>query len=188
MCGQRTTDCRVFSCQRVRWNRRRRSVCGSKLVKSSTHQPRPRRGGADTGGEYRDRTGDLLVANQALSQLSYRPSRPLTTAFPQRGPGHERPVSFTRTCQRTGPARVLSKLDRRARPTVEDARSIIEFADRRSPCGSRGAADSRKEVIQPQVLLQLPCYDFTPITDHTLGTSLPCGLAGLLLVQPAFVM
>ena len=27
----------------------------------------------------------------------------------------------------------------------------------------------RKEVIQPQVLLQLPCYDFTPITDHTLG-------------------
>jgi len=47
---------------------------------------------------------------------------------------------------------------------------------------------SRKEVIQPQVLLQLPCYDFTPITDHTLGTCLPCGLAGLLLVQPAFVM
>ena len=31
---------------------------------------------------------------------------------------------------------------------------------------------SRKEVIQPQVLLQLPCYDFTPITDHTLGTCL----------------
>ena len=31
---------------------------------------------------------------------------------------------------------------------------------------------SRKEVIQPQVLLQLPCYDFTPITDHTLGGAL----------------
>ena len=27
----------------------------------------------------------------------------------------------------------------------------------------------RKEVIQPQVLLRLPCYDFTPIMDHTLG-------------------
>ena len=26
--------------------------------------------GAEAGGEYRDRTGDLLVANQALSQLS----------------------------------------------------------------------------------------------------------------------
>ncbi len=47
---------------------------------------------------------------------------------------------------------------------------------------------SRKEVIQPQVLLQLPCYDFTPITNHTLGTCLPCGLARRLLVQPAFVM
>ena len=47
---------------------------------------------------------------------------------------------------------------------------------------------SRKEVIQPQVLLQLPCYDFTPITDHTLGACLPCGLARRLLVQPAFVM
>ena len=28
---------------------------------------------------------------------------------------------------------------------------------------------SRKEVIQPQVPLRLPCYDFTPITNHTLG-------------------
>ena len=27
---------------------------------------------------------------------------------------------------------------------------------------------SRKEVIQPQVLLRLPCYDFTPIMNHTL--------------------
>ncbi len=30
----------------------------------------------------------------------------------------------------------------------------------------------RKEVIQPQVPLQLPCYDFTPIIDHTLGAYL----------------
>jgi hypothetical protein len=34
----------------------------------------------------------------------------------------------------------------------------------------------RKEVIQPQVPLRLPCYDFTPITHHTLGAFLPCGL------------
>jgi hypothetical protein len=32
----------------------------------------------------------------------------------------------------------------------------------------------RKEVIQPQVPLRLPCYDFTPITDHTFGA---CALA-----------
>ena len=32
----------------------------------------------------------------------------------------------------------------------------------------RGSVTLRKEVIQPQVLLRLPCYDFTPITSHTL--------------------
>ena len=30
----------------------------------------------------------------------------------------------------------------------------------------------RKEVIQPQVPLRLPCYDFTPIINHTLGAYL----------------
>ena len=62
------------------------------------------------------------------------------------------------------------------------------FTRLRADALHRGFGDSRKEVIQPQVLLQLPCYDFTPITDHTLGMGLPCGLAPLLLVQPAFVM
>ena len=46
----------------------------------------------------------------------------------------------------------------------------------------------RKEVIQPQVPLRLPCYDFTPITGQTLGGSLPCGLGYRLLVPPAFVV
>ena len=46
----------------------------------------------------------------------------------------------------------------------------------------------RKEVIQPQVLLQLPCYDFTPIMSHTVDACLPCRLAQRLLVQPTFVM
>ena len=46
----------------------------------------------------------------------------------------------------------------------------------------------RKEVIQPQVPLRLPCYDFTPITNHTFGACLPCGLAQRLLVQLAFVV
>ena len=30
----------------------------------------------------------------------------------------------------------------------------------------------RKEVIQPHLPIRLPCYDFTPLTKHTLGTSL----------------
>ena len=32
--------------------------------------------------------------------------------------------------------------------------------------------DSRKEVIQPQVPLRLPCYDFTPVIGHTVVTAL----------------
>jgi hypothetical protein len=46
----------------------------------------------------------------------------------------------------------------------------------------------RKEVIQPQVLLRLPCYDFTPIINHTVSACLPCGLAQQFQVQPTFVM
>ena len=34
----------------------------------------------------------------------------------------------------------------------------------------------RKEVIQPHVPVGLPCYDFAPITDPTLGGLLPSGL------------
>ena len=64
------------------------------------------------------------------------------------------------------------------------------------PCGHGSGKNSapastfslRKEVIQPQVLLRLPCYDFTPIMNHTLGRCLPCGLARRLLVQSTFVM
>ena len=29
----------------------------------------------------------------------------------------------------------------------------------------------RKEVIQPHLPIRLPCYDFTPITGHTLDVS-----------------
>ena len=36
----------------------------------------------------------------------------------------------------------------------------------------------RKEVIHPHVPVRIPCYDFTPIANHTLGTS-------LLTVRPA---
>ena len=32
---------------------------------------------------------------------------------------------------------------------------------------------SRKEVIQPQVLLRLPCYDFTPVANSTVSGSPP---------------
>ena len=45
----------------------------------------------------------------------------------------------------------------------------------------------RKEVIQPQVLLRLPCYDLVPIIELTFGDFLPCGLDRRLRVLPTLV-
>ena len=45
-----------------------------------------------------------------------------------------------------------------------------------------------KEVIQPQVPLRLPCYDFTPITSPTVGAYLHCWLVRRLWVEPTFVV
>ena len=39
----------------------------------SHHRAQRLPGGKESGGASRDRTGDLLVANQTLSQLSYGP-------------------------------------------------------------------------------------------------------------------
>ena len=41
-----------------------------------------------------------------------------------------------------------------------------------------------KEVIQPHVLVRLPCYDFTPVISLTLDSSLPCGLGHRFRVLP----
>ena len=46
----------------------------------------------------------------------------------------------------------------------------------------------RKEVIQPHLPVRLPCYDFTPLTNHTFGASLPCGLGRRLRVQSTRVV
>ncbi len=37
----------------------------------------------------------------------------------------------------------------------------------------------RKEVIQPQVLLRLPCYDLVPVTDLAVGTTVSWRLRAL---------
>ena len=42
----------------------------------------------------------------------------------------------------------------------------------------------RKEVIQPQVPLRLPCYDFTPVAEPTVVGCLSCELAHQLRVDP----
>ena len=61
------------------------------------------------------------------------------------------------------------------------------FEKRRSILSSSKSAVSsilRKEVIQPQVPLRLPCYDFTPVAKPTVVAFLPCGLEQRLRVNP----
>src|SRR5436190_21272848 len=53
---------------------------------------------------------------------------------------------------------------------------------------NRAPVFPRKEVIQPQLPLRLPCYDFTPVTNPTFDGFLPCGLEHRLRVLPASVM
>ena len=71
----------------------------------------------------------------------------------------------------------------------EDAGSSVHVGlfESLRDCSLRESKLPRKEVIQPQVPLRLPCYDFTPITTRTLGSSIPCGLGHRLLVRAAFV-
>ena len=45
-----------------------------------------------------------------------------------------------------------------------------------SVLGEEGLLGSVKEVIQPQVPLRLPCYDFAPVTALAFGRLPPRGL------------
>jgi hypothetical protein len=69
-------------------------------------------------------------------------------------------------------------------PVVPTAKAIKGS----SACRSKSSGIPRKEVIQPQLPLRLPCYDFTPIIDPTFDGSLPCGLGHRLRVLPTFVV
>jgi hypothetical protein len=63
-----------------------------------------------------------------------------------------------------------NRFEERTEPPDREIRSEEPY----SPMASRAPFSFRKEVIQPQVLLRLPCYDFTPIMSHTLSA---CPLA-----------
>ena len=57
----------------------------------------------------------------------------------------------------------------------------------KTPSNPKSWSFLRKEVIQPQVPLRLPCYDLVPITEVTFDACIPCGFAQRLRVPPAFV-
>ena len=54
----------------------------------------------------------------------------------------------------------------------EEQRVCFDF-DISGKCLKFSGIVLRKEVIQPQVLLRLPCYDFTPVMNHTVVIVLP---------------
>jgi hypothetical protein len=63
-------------------------------------------------------------------------------------------------------------------------RKLFPMANRDSDHWALSADILRKEVIQPQVPLRLPCYDFTPVAKPTVVACLPYGLAQRLRVNP----
>jgi hypothetical protein len=80
--------------------------------------------------------------------------------------------------------------DRHCRLKDSSCRSTNSAGHRRAgqPPEYKSSGIPRKEVIQPQLPLRLPCYDFTPIINPTFDGSLPYGLGHRLRVLPTFVV
>ena len=165
------------------------------------------------GGADRDRTDDLRLAKPPLSQLSYSPDsrhrwrRASDVSEPSSMVGLDRfelsTPRLSSVCSNQLSYRPSEKGgEKEGRPDSKEPSGSLETEQRRvyeilrrpQDCRAKRREclsiprSLRKEVIQPQVLLQLPCYDFTPITDHTLSGCVPCGFAHRFLVQPTFVM
>ena len=87
--------------------------------------------------------------------------------------GVERPAKRENAARRRG----LSKLSSTNQP--RSTLFLGELVTGRSHHGRAAHRSTsapvfpRKEVIQPQLPLRLPCYDFTPVTNPTFGGCLP---------------
>ena len=102
--------------------------------------------------------------------------------------GAKSPAERENAARRRG----LSKLSSTNHVEVDVVLGELETGRRshRRPSSHRSKSSGipRKEVIQPQLPLRLPCYDFTPVTDPTFDGFLPCGLEHRLRVLPASVV
>ena len=101
--------------------------------------------------------------------------------------GHERPVLQNSTAYVVLDVEVDVVPGEPVSPTATGVNQYCHQGDRRLP-EYKSSGIPRKEVIQPQLPLRLPCYDFTPIIDPTFDGSLPCGLGHRLRVLPTFVV
>jgi hypothetical protein len=116
-----------------------------------------------------------MYAAMEFSRCARDASRP--TEKPARGP-----VSQNSTARNAEVNVVLGEPEDRTKLPKERHR------DSSGAYRSKSSDIPRKEVIQPQLPLRLPCYDFTPIIDPTFDGCLPCGLAHRLRVLPTFVV
>ena len=103
------------------------------------------------GGAKESRTPDLLRARQALYQLSYGPKMVGLIRLELMTP-----ALSTRCSNQLSYRPVFKHLTKEQ--LVVDSCQSDNFV---------------KEVIQPQVPLRLPCYDFTPVIGHTVVSVLP---------------
>ena len=100
------------------------------------------------GGDKRVRTADLRSASATLSQLSHIPMRLVRLS------GLEPPTSrLSGVCSNQLSYKRIS----------DNVKNIINRIEKELLL--------RKEVIHPHVPVRIPCYDFTPIANHTLGAS-----------------
>ncbi len=131
-----------------------------------------------SGGAREDRTPDLLRARQALSQLSYGPQiRPQCAVLLLRNPSrvnvdcplHACLVGLGGVEPPTSPLSGVRSNQLSYRPS---SGSVL---DQVICVGTPPTPErlSLKEVIQPQVPLGLPCYDFTPVMNHTVVIAFP---------------
>ena len=132
-------------------------------------------------GQERFELSTPRLSSVCSNQLSYWPVvaclvAPLPAGVrpaPAATPGGRLSLAISGSESRIGPSKLNSKSEKSS--WVIDLRAV--------GMSRRTSEDSRKEVIQPQVPLRLPCYDFTPVTSHSLGACFPCGLAQPLLEQ-----
>ncbi len=143
----------------------------SRKALTTWHLPR-------SGGAREDRTPDLLRARQALSQLSYGPPskmsvRSIASRNPSRVnancPLHACLVGLGGVEPPTSPLSGVRSNQLSYRPSSGSVHDQVTCMGT-PPTPKRL---SLKEVIQPQVPLGLPCYDFTPVMNHTVVIAFP---------------
>jgi len=106
------------------------------------------------------------LSSARSNQLSYKPKSGRTAKRP---------------CKRTCPCKKEKR--RRRHPAKCILIWMLLFQYRSRYDRSHEGLNLRKEVIQPQVPLRLPCYDFTPVAEPTV-VSCPLAVSALPSGKP----